>query len=302
MTLSDIQQRKEITVPDIGIHDGIQDKTSIEFLSVKLTEALPSIPYSNLLEKKALNLLNNPGAIVPSPTTAIDLESKRCFAGSATKCNPKFYSVSISKNNNVVCTCRGFPLLQSMQSFSCSGGEEQSIGGSYKKNKISSRSAITYPTNPGGSGRKGKASRRNRSYSAPSNDKESSDDHPFTKVWHNNEPLIICEVDTIPKDKNNCAQRGNEFPRGTLAIIPFDIAVSHRERSEYFNQNRKSHDEPLYLQSPPNRMTTKHYCIKKDCILRRFPYFKTELVEVSNRFDLKEGHKKLLRKELGLQI
>ena len=268
MTLSDIQQRKEITVPDIGIHDGIQDKTSIKFLSVKLTEALPSIPYSDLLEKKALNLLNNPGAIVPSPTTAIDLESERCFAGSATKCNPKFYSVSISKNNNVVCTCRGFRFSRVCSHSVAVAEKSKVLEDHIKRAKISSRSAITYPTNPGGSGRKGKASRRNRSYSAPSNDKESNDDRPFTKVWHNNEPLIICEVDTIPKDKNNCVQYGNEFPRGTLAIIPFDIAVSHGERSEYFNRNRKSHDEPLYLQSPPNRMTTKHYCIKR-------LYFKT---------------------------
>ena len=53
---------------------------------------------------------------------------------------------------------------------------------------------------------------------------------PFAKIWHNNHPLKICSVLTVPSNKNSCGHCRHEFPRGPLAIVPFDIVISHKER------------------------------------------------------------------------
>ena len=125
---------------------------------------------------------------------------------------------------------------------------------------------------------------------------------PFSEIWHNNEPLIITSIHDVPLQKNSRGHCGNEFPRGPLAIIPFDIIVSHRERWEYLNRNRTEPDEPKFLKSPFGKLTTRFYCVKSNCIKKRFPYYKKELVEISHNLTLIESHKQLLRHELELTL
>ena len=86
-----------------------------------------------------------------------------------------------------------------------------------------SRPAITYPLNAKGSGQKGGQKRRQRLYHPEKpfqgRDEENASKNPFTQIWHNNNPL----------NKNSCGYCGTEFPRGPLAIVPFDIVISHKE-------------------------------------------------------------------------
>ena len=65
-------------------------------------------------------------------------------------------------------------------------------------------------------------------------------DHLWVECFgDNNEPLVVTSVNDVPAEKNRCSHCGNEFPRGILSIIPYDIVLSHRERWEYLNRHRK---------------------------------------------------------------
>ena len=77
---------------------------------------------------------------------------------------------------------------------------------------------------PGGKGRKGRQKLRQRLYEEK-NSCTQENLQPFTEVWHKNEPLILTQVKDIPKDKTS-----KEFFRDQLAIVSFDIAISHEER------------------------------------------------------------------------
>ena len=72
-------------------------------LSLKLADELPILFYANLLEEKALNLLNCPNAIVQSPTTSGDQEGNSYLvAGSK-----KPYKVKVG-NGRLFCDCSSF--------------------------------------------------------------------------------------------------------------------------------------------------------------------------------------------------
>ena len=159
-----------------------------------------------------------------------------------------------------------------------------------------SRSAITYPLNTKGSGRKGGQKRRQRLYHPEKlfqgRDEENVSKNPFTQIWHNNNPLVICSVKSVPLNKNSCGYCGNEFPMGPLAILPFDIVISHKERWQYLNRKRESEHDPKYLPSPANSPTTRYYCIRRNCIYNRFPYFNATFLQVDVSIILTNSHKK----------
>lgn len=171
--------------------------------------------------------------------------------------------------------------------------------------KVMYRSAITYPERKDGAGRKGGRKRNARIYLERPEDvipAKKSDVSPFTKVWHNNEPLVLTKVEAIPTEKSRCSYCGQEFPRGFLAILPFDVALSHRERWEYLNKERRDESDPIYLQSPAGRMTTKYYCVKRECVFKRFPYFQSELLSLPDDIQVRDSHKNLLREQLDVFI
>ena len=169
------------------------------------------------------------------------------------------------------------------------------------------RAAVTYPSAAGGAGRKGKLSRKSRQYAVKTTDGNGnttsiSQQAPFTKIWHNNEPLIIQRVADIPEEKSRCGYCGNDFPRGRLSYIPFDVAIAHKERWEYLNRQRKSDDDPFYLPSPHGKMTTRYYCVRRACVTKRFPYFTKDLVEVGENVNISQSHKNLLKEELDIEL
>ena len=67
-----------------------------------------------------------------------------------------------------------------------------------------------------------------------------------------------------------------EFARGGVVCIPQDIAILHKERYCYPKKDSKGRVtmEPMW-----HREVSKYYCVKKDCILRRLPYFWKGMVE-----------------------
>lgn len=123
---------------------------------------------------------------------------------------------------------------------------------------------------------------------------------PFSEIWHNNEPMVLCYVNDIPKEKAKCESCKKDFPRGILSISPFDIAIKHEEKWKYVNRKRKGDTDPEYCVSPG--YTTRFYCVSSRCIIERFPYFQKELVEIPIEMSIKYGHKELLKRQLGLSL
>ena len=262
------------------------------------------ILYADLLEKKAIALLNTPESIVLSPSVEPQDGNKSYLVASAGgKPRPDFYTVKLSNKTKVVCNCKGYRFAK-ICSHAVAVAEKNGVLLELVKGvKISHRSALTYPNGSRGHGRKGRCNRRLRTYVAtPSSNNNEEDKRPFNKVWHNNEPLIVSFVKEVPIDKNQCGYCGNAFPRDGLAIIPFNIVLSHKERWEYLNRNRSSPSEPKFLKSPPNKTTTRFYCVQKACIYKRFPYFQSNLLKVPDNMLLKDSHKKLIRDELGVEV
>ena len=97
-------------------------------------------------------------------------------------------------------------------------------------------------------------------------------DSPFTKVYHNNRPLLLCFLQDCPK-AIKCKQCLFEFPRRPI-ILPLDILLVHEERWMYPDPNNKGQ------QLPSAKYTTKFYCVKRSCILARFPYFNNTFLEI----------------------
>ena len=202
----------------------------------------------------------------------------------------------------VKCSCKGFR-YSNICSHSVAVSEKEGILNSHiaKFKSCRSRASVTYPIKLGGEGRKGGQKRRQRLY-----EEKKSCTHenlqPFTEVWHNNEPLILSQVKDVPIEKNVCAYCQNEFPRGQLAIVPFDIVISHKERWLYLNRNCYADSQPLYIASSVKKLTNKYYCIRRKCIYNRFPYFTAQLLKVKDGTILTGSHKKIIKEQLDVSI
>ena len=59
--------------------DKVSYSPTLNFLSMKLSEHLPSILHADIIERKALDLLNNPVAISRSPLIPVSNTEKAYF-------------------------------------------------------------------------------------------------------------------------------------------------------------------------------------------------------------------------------
>ena len=303
LSLKDIQEGKTIDI-DEGSDSDIY-REAISNLSIDIVAALPHILHADLINQKALKILNSSNAIVEVPSMEAETSAKRYFiAGKGLQPN----SVKVTSQKKVICSCPAFKYTK-ICSHSVAVAERHKILSHLLANvKISCRSSLTYPESAAGIGRKGEQRRRKRKYQdssdVSSQQKRRSLGQPITEIWHNNEPFFVTFVDKVPAEKSYCGQCKQGFPRGILACIPFDIVLKHQERWQYLNRDRKSEAEPLYLPSPGNKLTTKFYCISKKCIMSRFPYFREELLQIpmAIKLQLKDSHKKLFVEQLGIIV
>ena len=168
-----------------------------------------------------------------------------------------------------------------------------------------SGSAITYPLNAKGSGRKGGKKRRQRLFhpekpfegrdeeNASKNpfaqiwhnhnpfpekpfegrDEENASKNPFAQIWHNNNPLVICSVKSVPLNKKICEYCGTEFSRGPLAIVSFDIVISHKEQWQYLNQKRESEQDPKIPTIPSKLFNNTILLYSTELHLQKIPIF-----------------------------
>lgn len=157
-----------------------------------------------------------------------------------------------------------------------------------------SRSGLVVPVKDA-AGKKG-ATHKNvwRPQRQGSSQSSSAPVHPFTKIHHNNRPLKVCFLADDTR-ATACTQCGKDFPRRKI-VIPFDIVLSHEEKWMYPDANNPG------MKLPSPRYTTKFYCVDGRCVTARFPYFDpTVYLEISSvEHRLKDSHRGLLKKELGL--
>lgn len=147
-----------------------------------------------------------------------------------------------------------------------------------------------------GAGKKGEKARNNWRGSRQADSATCTSsvvETPFTKIHHNNCPLVLCFLQDHPKavDWKQCMF---EFQRRPIIIL-LDIVVEHKERWMYPDPQNKG------KQLPSTKHTTKYYCVKRSCIMKRFPYFNTSnFLTVSNevRSRLKQSHWRVLEQEL----
>ena len=145
--------------------------------------------------------------------------------------------------------------------------------------------------------------RRKREYSYASStpsSKSSNSSSPFSESWHNNEPFYICLTKGIPEGKV-CGYCSKDFPRKALSIVPYGIALSHKERWQFLNRNRESASDPVFIVAG-NKMKTRYYCISKTCVLARFPYFCSDILKVSSDIQMKDSQKKLISDQLDIAL
>lgn len=122
---------------------------------------------------------------------------------------------------------------------------------------------------------------------------EDAQGRPFTEIHHNNEPLVVCFLSDEPR-AIECKQCGTAFPR-RLLVAPYDIMLSHSEKWMYPDPKCPGN------KVPSARYTTKYYCIKKECVMTRFPYFNSRFFEIPEQGNsrLKDAHRNLIKEELG---
>ena len=112
-------------------------------------------------------------------------------------------------------------------------------------------------------------------------------------IHHNDKPFIVCFLEEELKAME-CRKCKTGFIRRTK-IIRFDIVLSREERWMYPNPK----DRTKWL--PSASTTVKYYCIRKSCVVERFPYFNASFVEVPplTKDKLLTSHVKILKEELG---
>ncbi len=103
LSIEDARNGKQIRLPSTTQME-IPIKTPRANLSVRLEEALPMLFHAGLIEKKALDYINNETAIVSAPTQDSAAHRKQCFLVAS---GNKMHKVEIT-GEKVTCDCIGY--------------------------------------------------------------------------------------------------------------------------------------------------------------------------------------------------
>lgn len=119
----------------------------------------------------------------------------------------------------------------------------------------------------------------------------------FTEYYHNDEPFEIVFIKDFKKAKQ-CESCGNAIPKRFLTR-PFDIIFLHKERYQYPVKD----DQGKFLRMTVTRkkLGKKYYCLKKECVLKRHPYFWIGRISTSKevKSKLHQSHVDYLKETIG---
>ena len=107
-------------------------------LSLDIKEELPGLPYADLIEKGAVQLLNSPSAIVNAPSV-FEQKSKHYLVAGKEK-NP--YDVKLLSSGLVTCNCREFQFVKICKHSAAIAEKEQVLKILLSKSKASQRAKL----------------------------------------------------------------------------------------------------------------------------------------------------------------
>ena len=91
----------------------------------------------------------------------------------------------------------------------------------------------------------------------------------FSEYFHNDEPFFIGFIKDY-KNAKSCESCHNDVPRLFLSV-PFDILFVHKERYEY--PEKDENGKVIGTVVTKRKLAKRYYCIRKQCVLKRHPYF-----------------------------
>lgn len=146
----------------------------------------------------------------------------------------------------------------------------------------------------------GKKGSRNKTKYRPQPDKKSTSKSSnsgaqiYTEIYHNDNPFILR---LLPKEAKACKQCHHDFCH-RIKVVPYDLVLEHKEKY-YFPLNGDWKNKRV-----AKREASRFYHADLRCIRDRFPYFRSEYIQVPNGTleRLTNSHKEHLKRQFGLQL
>ena len=134
----------------------------------------------------------------------------------------------------------------------------------------------------------------------PDNDIDFQKPLGFTEIWHNHNDFNVVFTREFHNAKK-CESCKVEFARGNIVCIPQDIAILHKERYLY---PKKDEQGKVTMVPTWKKEAERFYCLKKECILGRHPYFWKGMIKIGSDVEhqLREGHLSLLKEVFHLSL
>ena len=302
LTVDNVMQQKTIRVnsnqiSSEQIHQEFQEVPSIVEKELEEKRGY-SLELTRSIIEEVRRLINSPHAIQRQPSLVDNDKSVKFFV--ATRNTKGGYYTCTKNDTYVTCACNSYK-HDSVCKHSISIAIKEQIIQSHlqrlKPRDRASRAGLVQP-NSSSAGKKGS---RNKNPWRVARSGKSKDQHTSTQapaefnpaIHHNDKPFVVCFLEEAPKAKE-CRKCRTGFIRRTK-IIPFDIVLSHEERWMYPDPN----DRTKWL--PSATTTVKYYCVRKSCVMDRFPYFNSSFLEVPAlvKEKLLVSHFNILQEELA---
>ena len=124
----------------------------------------------------------------------------------------------------------------------------------------------------------------------------------FTEIYHNNNQFFVVFT-TVLKQPVKCQSCKVEFQsKGKAVCVPYDIAIAHNER--YCYPKKDGQGRLIGMEPTWKKEARRFYCIKKECLLERHPYFWKGLLKVESDTMrmLKEMHVNFLKEVVHFTV
>ena len=246
-------------------------------------------------------LVNSPHAIQRQPTLTEATKVKFFVASKNAKGG--YYCCTLHKTH-VTCACNSYK-YDSVCKHSIAVAVKENVVESHlqniKQSKRGSRASLVQPTDDNCAGKKGNRNKNpwpaSRSCTLTARDQQTTQapDGFTPAIYHNDKPFVFTFLEDETKAKE-CRKCRTGLIRRTK-IITFDIVVGHEEGWMYPDPE----DNTKWV--PSTATTTKYYCVRKNRIVERFPYFNPSFLEIwsTTKEKLQASHRNILEEQLGYE-
>lgn len=300
LSMDEIFQQKEVPWPNLE-EDVNGNRPEFKQLQLDLARTLTDqFGYSQdnavAVKREVLNLVNHPTAIQPKASLTTVGNAKFEVASQSAKNGSVLVTVY---GDHVTCVC-GRYRHDHVCKHSLAVAARQSLLPAhfdFLRKKIKKGKGLTalaeHDVNKNTAGKKG--SRNKNSYrperGSSGDGKTNQGGQLFTEIHHNDNNFVLM---FLPKEAKQCKSCDLSFCH-RVKVIPFNLVFAHKERWFY------PVDGDWSNRRASNKETTRYYHTRRNCIVKRFPYFGWEYVEIpQDVLDvLTESHKKYIKNEFS---